>query len=351
MKKILPMLLLSFITCNVLATEKALFAIDVIRHGDRTPIVSLPSAKHVLLEGHGQLTAKGMQQEFLLGVAFRKRYIDQYHLLPSKYSPETMQVRSSDFDRTLMSATSLLMGLYPPGTGPYLSGTKQAALPQNFQPIPVHTVSRAEDRLIVSQFDQKRFNTLLKKYVFSKADWQAKEAQFKPKFAYWSEAIGTSITDMARLNLVGDILSVGELNHVPAPAKLSDEDVKQIISLGKWVFIAKNKPREIGEFFSHALLSVIAKHFTEVVQQKTPLKYVLFSAHDVTILALMSAMQVPIDQLPPYASDLNFMLFIEDEKNYKVKITYNNKPVFLPGCNGANCSLQRFIEIITAMKH
>lgn len=349
-KKPVLAFLLSFISLNALAIERALFAVDVIRHGDRTPVAPLPTARYTWTEDPGQLTAKGMQQEFLLGAALRKKYINEYHLLPVSYSAKTMQVRSSDFDRTLMSATSLLMGLYPLGTGPCLSGTKQAALPQNFQPIPIHAVPQAEDNLIISHPDQKQLDVLLKKYVSQKKDWQMKETQLRPKLAHWSEATGFSITNIMQLDLFSDALIVGELHHVPAPAKLSAEDIKQIIAAGRWVFIAKNKPQEIGSFFGHSLLSVIVKHFKEAIQAKTPLKYMLFSAHDTTILALMSAMRVPLELLPPYASDLNFMLFIEDEKNYKVKITYNNKPVFLPGCKGAECSLSQFIKIIDAIK-
>lgn len=50
-------------------------------------------------------------------------------------------VRSTDFDRTLMSAEANLAGLFPP------SGIQRFHPNISWQPIPVHTVPIAEDRV------------------------------------------------------------------------------------------------------------------------------------------------------------------------------------------------------------
>src|SRR3990167_2889333 len=131
-------LLVLFVSTNAFATEHLIFAADLIRHGDRTPVDEVPAAPHVWKEGLGELTAEGMNQEFQLGVALRKRYVEQTHLLPPQYDVKTLMVRSTDFNRTLMSAESLLYGLYPLGSGPRLLSSGQTALPQAFQPIPIH---------------------------------------------------------------------------------------------------------------------------------------------------------------------------------------------------------------------
>lgn len=120
-----------------LAQEKLIFAVDIIRHGDRNPIEDFPADPFPWPQGLGALTPLGMQQEYQLGISFRKLYIDKYHLLPAHYDIKTMQVHSDTSNRTIQSAESLLYGLYPLGTGPKISN--QFAVPAGYQPIPIFT--------------------------------------------------------------------------------------------------------------------------------------------------------------------------------------------------------------------
>ena len=62
-------------------------------------------------------------------------------------------VRSTDVDRTLMSAMSNLAGLYPPAG--YWKWNANLA----WQPIPVHTVPQVEDMLLSSHATCPRYNT------------------------------------------------------------------------------------------------------------------------------------------------------------------------------------------------
>jgi lysosomal acid phosphatase len=71
---------------NVFANETLVFAIDLIRHGDRTPIYQVPKSPYFWQEGLGGLTAKGIEQEIQLGKQLRKEYIDQHQLLPRSYN-------------------------------------------------------------------------------------------------------------------------------------------------------------------------------------------------------------------------------------------------------------------------
>lgn len=58
-------------------------------------------------------------------------------------------VRSTDFDRTLMSAEANLAGLFPP------SGMQRFNPNISWQPIPVHTVPITEDRVRLASPSQK----------------------------------------------------------------------------------------------------------------------------------------------------------------------------------------------------
>ena len=65
-------------------------------------------------------------------------------LLGEEYSEEEVVVRSTDVDRTLMSALSNLAGLFPP------QGSQVWDEELAWQPIPVHTVPQDEDYLLSS---------------------------------------------------------------------------------------------------------------------------------------------------------------------------------------------------------
>ena len=137
--------IISFSVINAYASEKLIFAIDLFRHGARTPITVQHAGHNV--NGSGELIAKGMRQHYQLGVYFRKKYILQHHLLPTHFLSTTLYVRSTNYNRTLMSAESFLLGFYPLGTGPLLSG--KPALPHAFQPIPIHTIAESSDKMLL----------------------------------------------------------------------------------------------------------------------------------------------------------------------------------------------------------
>jgi hypothetical protein len=82
----------------------------------------------------------GKYQHYELGQWLRQRYSE---FLPEAYSREDIYVRSTDVDRTLMSAASNLAGLYPP------EGDQKWNENLDWQPIPIHTVPEIMDEVIM----------------------------------------------------------------------------------------------------------------------------------------------------------------------------------------------------------
>ena len=129
---------------------------QLFRHGDRTPIATFPTDPYreadwpngwvdpppsllilipTVWSRFGQLTTAGIEQHHRLGRYLRSRYGS---LLNSNYTASEILVRSTDYDRTLMSAQSNLIGLYPVN-----NATAEDRVP--IQPIPIHTVPMNED--------------------------------------------------------------------------------------------------------------------------------------------------------------------------------------------------------------
>ncbi len=332
-RNILFTLLIIFCNNNVLAdSPKLLFALDVIRHGDRTSIRDIPNASHEWKEGRGQLTAKGMQQEYELGAKLRKKYIFEEKLLPEHYQPNSLYVRSTDVDRTLMSAQSLLLGLYPVG---------KANLPNAFQPIPIHTqIADDKDALLVFTHSDL-FKQLFENYVKPSAAWKAKDEALKKHYPRWSKATGLEIKELFQLISVGNTLAVYQNNNVKLPPLLSKEDYHEITQAGKWAFCYLFTPKEVAKSMGQPLLGLIISYLQAPHED---LKYVLLSGHDSSLLALLSALGVPLKEPPPFASRVNFSLY-EQEKQQYIVITYNDIELQVPGCNGNQCHSQYLISL------
>lgn len=326
---------------NQTPERKLIFAVDVIRHGDRTPVIDIPAAHHRWPEGLGQLTPQGMHQEYELGQKFHHRYIEQEKLLPRNYQPGTLYVRSTDVDRTLMSAQCALMGLYPPGTGPFLHAAflmNWFALPYGFQPIPIHTVPKSQDSLLATDAN----NAELQKMIEATPVCQKKEAELKSHFTSWSQATGLSIHNALDLEQLGDALYIYHLKHCSPPKGLSKEECNTIIEASD--IIVKDS-RVLNTSCGKNLLANITHHLEEAAQHPSPLKYILYSAHDSTIMNFLAAVHVSIKEIPHYASDLNISLYENKNHHFEVQIRLNDHPVSFTGAANGTCSLQDFANL------
>ena len=93
--------------------EKLLFVWEHFRHGARQPYSSFDDInwKDILNEnwnGYGELTPLGMRMHYLLGISTKEKYKD----FINEYNPNEILIRSTDVNRTILSAFATLQGLY-----------------------------------------------------------------------------------------------------------------------------------------------------------------------------------------------------------------------------------------------
>jgi len=341
MLRILLVIALLFAPAASFSQDKLLFALDLIRHGERTPINDIATAPGTWPVGPGQLTPRGMHQEYDLGASMRAEYIERYSLLPKTYTAGTLYVRSSDIDRTLQSAQCVMLGLYPPGTGPVADGAP--AIPALVQPVPIHTVSEKAEPILFPDTVRHDLDTLITKYARHSARWQEKDAALRPNFARWAKITGRPVDGLDALIGLEDALYIRSLYKIPPPAGLSEDEIKTIIDAGSWTFAERFRPAETGEG-GLALLRAVAAYISAAADGKTGPKYVLFSAHDTTVLAQMSALGAPLTKAPPFASRVNFELF-ETSSGKVVKVKFNGTPVHVKGCAEDFCTLAQFMSL------
>ena len=334
----------------IFAKDKLIFAATLIRHGDRTPYYALKKDVHDWKLGLGQLTPIGMHEEHQTGANLRKLIIDKYKLLPLVYDNNLMYVRSGDCDRVLMSAESFLSGFYPLGTGPVL-GNKKPALPERFQPIPIHTVPITKDNIInPNSVNPDKFNELVNKYSYTMPSWIEMNKKYQAQFARWSKIFGQKITSLAPIIMIGDNLNVRRIHKVPYPKGITEKEAKTLAWLSLWGETQQYLPVEVGVFQAKHLLKQIADDMGSAIHGKENYKYILYSGHDSTIIGVMSAIKEPLNAAtyPPYASNINFMLFRDNDK-YTVRIVYNDHKNNLPDSGQTSFTLEQFIEMTKQM--
>ena len=82
------------------------------RHGARTPLFLLDDHEDMLggkWVGKGMLTKLGKRQHYELGLKIRKKYPN---FLNNEYDPREVLFYSTNYSRAILSAESLLLGLY-----------------------------------------------------------------------------------------------------------------------------------------------------------------------------------------------------------------------------------------------
>lgn len=306
--------------------EKLIFSVDIIRHGDRTPIIEVPYSPHQWVEGLGELTKTGKQQEVRLGTALRQTYINQNHLLPAFYDPKRIYVQSTDFNRTKASAKALLEGLYPPSS----------RLQFSQKTIPIHVVA------------QKKVTTIVK--TNDDYFWRKQTRPIQNDIKRWSKVTGLALQNRWQFFHLADNLAVRHIHHVPLPSGISNRDAQEISALNNKLFVQSFKQKEKTNAIGNPFLSVALRYLNQAAQNKSDLKYALFSGHDSTLMSVMNMLNVPLNYLPPYASRLNIAL-IEKEQQYYVKVSFNNKIVKLPFCHADLCKLATFNQWIMNNQH
>uniref|UniRef100_A0A0N5ASR1 Histidine acid phosphatase n=1 Tax=Syphacia muris TaxID=451379 RepID=A0A0N5ASR1_9BILA len=134
--------------------DELMFVQAVWRHGDRTPVAGFVCKNDVnqdaaWKQGFDQLTYKGMRQHMKFGSLIYDRYYKQMKFFSEKYSAAEIYVRSTDYNRTIISAISNLIGTYynkgfQAGID-YPSVDEVKRWPQGYVPIPIHTIYRSYD--------------------------------------------------------------------------------------------------------------------------------------------------------------------------------------------------------------
>jgi len=317
----------------------------LFRHGDRTPTtvpyVTDPNVEFWTKQGFGKLTKTGMNQAYNLGRYLRQRYSE---FLNTTYDPLQVYARSTDFDRTLMSAYCTLAGLFPP-VGDQIWNTDLL-----WQPIPVHTVPKNIDYLL----NPDSYCPLYAEIIFETFNSTRALEQMKKHqdlFDLLTEKSGQNVTSFYDVYDIEGGVQIERWNNLTQPEWLTDQVFEEMVDV-KNIYLSylhpDNQTRRLrgGPLLGEMLNNMKSKAADASNQREI----CLYTAHDATIIGLMSAMGLPYNGTnPPYTAAFIVELHLING-TYFVQMWYRTDPavdpalVSMPGCDDL-CPLSTFQQL------
>ncbi|XP_045146955.1 lysosomal acid phosphatase [Echinops telfairi] len=285
-----------------------------------------------------------MLQHWELGQALRRRY---QGFLNTSYHRQEVYVRSTDFDRTLMSAEANLAGLFPP------DGMQRFHPNVSWQPIPVHTVPVAEDRLLKFPLGPCPRYEQLQNETRQTAEYQKERTRNSRFLDMVANETGLADLTLETVWNVYDTLFCEQTHGLALPPWASFPTMQRLSQLKDFSFrflFGIYAQAEKARLQGGVLLAQIRKNLTLMASTSTLPKLLVYSAHDTTLVALQMALDVYNGQQAPYASCHIFELHQEDDGNFSVEMYFRNESgkdpwlVILPGCP-ARCPLQDFLRL------
>ena len=336
MRLSLLLLLTGVVTLSQSAPTREL-VILLFRHGDRSPAnpyANYPNAS-AWPQGYGQLTVEGMQQQYALGEFIKKTYVASDYL-PSPYNRTNVYIRSSDVDRTIMSAQTQLSAVFPP-TGAQVWDSSIL-----WQPIPVHTASAGNDNILRSYNQNCPAYTDTKTQFMNSKEYKDTNAKYQDLFKTISQATG----DTVNLNNIWQFADTTfcDQNHNITLPKWAKDNFDALKVLNDWDLKINFGRKEVQKFIAGRLLWYFWQLIDARMNNSVGIKAYFLSGHDVTVIALLSAFNIWNELQPPYASLVMAELF-KDNDTWSIQFSFKNStegnafvlPVAV--CNNTMCSV------------
>ncbi|XP_076666924.1 lysosomal acid phosphatase-like isoform X1 [Andrena cerasifolii] len=316
-------------------------AIFVFRHGDRTPTETYPNDPHRNYQwqgGWGALTKRGMLEMYNVGRWIRDKYGS---IIGPKYESSLSLVQSSYADRCIMSAQSLLAGLYPPTP-------EEIFVPElNWRPVPVHSTPRHLDKILVMKAPCPRLERALEEaYANESARLESVSAEY---YQQLSAHTGQKIATITDIEFLYNTLEIEERSGLTLPewtSKYYNQQMREIAARSLGIFTSNTLQQRLR---GGPLLKEILSHMQALKSNKRGRQAYLYSAHDITLVNLLRTMGFTSEYFKPeYGATLVFQLHDTpsfSSSDAEVKLMYLNDtdtvtphPMNIPNCS-APCLL------------
>ncbi|GMT11825.1 hypothetical protein PFISCL1PPCAC_3122, partial [Pristionchus fissidentatus] len=364
MATVLPVWL-ALLSISAVTGEQLLLVQSVCRHGQRIPTTTYPNDPYdEAFWGTplGELTKKGMSQQFAQGKRMRKMYVEDNQFMSGKYSRYETYVFSSDMPRCSQSAQAYIAAFFT-GSPTFPSGVND--WPSSWTPIPVHTVPLEDDYLTGSPLACARLNRIANEQMKTRGFQDFLASNWK---LFYIINANTGEEESYTFNTIADfyeILSVQRDNfNLTLPEWVTDDFYAKLVN----AFEAGNDFTQGKAGFGLPLNSEIVKlsigfllnewigNINNVIDNSSTLKYTSYYAHDITVGSILIGLGVKDELMgpasPDFASTIVAELWEKEGSHFiKLLFSFNADTEFVPftgmiaGCGSDLCPLSAFLQI------
>ncbi|XP_073954743.1 prostatic acid phosphatase-like, partial [Choristoneura fumiferana] len=341
---------------EVIEDQELVLSFVVNRHGDRSPDsdeLSLSSQAERLknityIEGLEGLTNTGKRRAYQIGKFLRQRYgIQGHNILSTLYLQDELAVRSTDKERTKMTALMAMAAAYPPE----IEQQWDDGIGKVWQPVPYTTVPLSEDYLRYYS-NCAHFKCLMADAKM--AAWDAEFAPFADLIPLLKAETGRNFTEDPVLfetlhDLFKSQLSLGL--DIPEWSKPILPRLNEASLLAYRLFFKTDEMKKLG---GGVLLHKFLEAADAAASGQKVKKLHMFSAHDYNMGGLMAASRVEGDEriMPAYGSLFALELYKSKSGEYSVLPVYLEQAgqciashLRILGCPEPFCDLQVFRQL------
>ncbi|XP_054169316.1 prostatic acid phosphatase-like [Oppia nitens] len=331
------------------------------KHGERSPMSWTPNDPYHDIkywpEGLGELTAKGKYQMYKIGQFIRNEYKTYFG---DNISPRDVYARSAASSRSSESCSALLAGAFPPTQQQWQWDVgNDTQLAHVWQPIAIETFLPEKDDLVCNEARHCKAVNDETTRIYSQSVVKEFEAKYKDLYDKLTKGVGSKIDDIWSAFDLYDTLSAELDNNYfwdKTWTKNEETDfVKQLyysaLNGQKWDY---DSPI-IKQLRTGGLVNETNGNFQKVVDNKNTKKIYIYSTYGAHVSALMQALNVFDDVIPPNGATLLFELHTKDKSSdYFVRIFYLNSgspqpgtpvPLIFKDCNNqTDCKLEKYFQ-------
>lgn len=260
----------------------------------------------------GDLLVQGMKQLYELGQFYQQYLIHELRFLPRIIHPEYMELRSSYVERTFRSGESFMAGLYPPVTP-----NEQITFTTGSDSSDYLTTDPAFCSDLQKDCDYFCNSDILKKRI----------EENRLLYSKIYEALNITYSS-SNWMFLGDFLSLLYCTDQKFPESIENLITDEIF----------NRTQSDLAFYYYGCLNVrkgvasapIFRDFFRMLEEKNSEKrFFLFSAHDTTLMSILSTFGINEDAVPTFASHLAVEIWVKSKGEKIVRLVMNGEEIII----------------------